>query len=144
MNSQIRYFDKDVWVTDNSFHYYGQELPLADIQRVEINFRVTTTILYFLGCIFFMAALGYCYFRFDDWSYLLLLPLIICFGMTRYTLHHYVELKIWRKDGQRGCTVITSMSNRRWAYDLEEYICRQTGLAMPLGKNDTPQDNLPF
>jgi|GEM_PF-3178328 len=145
MNNQIRYFEKDVWVTDTVFHYSEQELPLKEIQKIGINFRVVTTVSCFLSFLFLLGALIYCYFKFGDWViYGILLLMVACFGLMRYMLSHYVELLVWTQDGKMMKTVVTSMHNRHWAYDLEEYLCLQIGQEMPSTVGSDSSENLHF
>lgn len=132
MNSKIKYFDKDVWVSETSFHYHGHDLPLNKIETIRINFRVNTIIASAFAFLISLIAMAYCYFNFGKWSYLCLLPLITSFGMTRHAINNYVEL-IVQIDGKTIKTITASIHNRHWVYEVEEYICECNGLKMPHG-----------
>lgn len=132
MNNQIKYFDKEVWVAETVFHYYGNDIPLDKIEHITINFRVVSTISSVLFFLVSLVGMIWFYFKFEYLSYIWLIPLVACFAASRYMFDHYVEL-IVQYEGKKIKTVVTSMWKRHWAYELEEYICTRTGLEMPHG-----------
>ncbi len=128
MNSHIHYFDRDIWITEEVFHCNNFDISLKSIKKVYIDFKVNTALaafFSFLGCFVLVIA---AWFRLGDIGYFFLIPLVAAFGWLRYVLLNYVDIRITTDDKKTRKVLVTSMRNRRWAYEIEDYIKHQLNL----------------
>lgn len=117
----IQHFSDDVWLDKGQLHCREREVDLAVIDEVFVNFRVNSAVTFFLCTIFSFFGLGYGYFYYGEKGYLMLIPLVACFGALRYILSNYVELFIV-KDGRRERILVAAMRRREWVYCIEDTI----------------------
>lgn len=118
---QTHYFDRDIWIDADNFHCHSRDIPLRDIRRVYINFRVNTVLIMLFAMLVCLAGLAHGYFNFGNAGYFWMIPLVLTFTGLRYMLKHYVELFIVSPEGTQR-VFAAGMSRRNMVYEMEDSI----------------------
>lgn len=126
MSQHIHYFDRDTWITDDTFHCNSEDIVIRDIKDIYINFKVNTAVASFLAFLISIFLLGAACVHSGNTGYWFLLPLIATFCWMRYTLMTYIE--VWITTDKTRKMLVTGMRKRRWAYEIEDYIKHQLSL----------------